>query len=221
MNNRALTAVSFFLAAAMVFAGPVSAEDKDNNPPGPKGGKGTNWENPPGPEGGPGARPDRSQRHWKEKADTDGDGVLSDAERDAAKEIRKEEHEERREEFKEKADLNHDGTIDEFERQEAKKHHDRDNNPPGPKGGAGTNWENPPGPEGGPGVGPDHKRQDWKEKADLNDDGKVGRVERREARQHKDRDNNPPGPQGGKGTNWENPPGAKGGPGASPNRHKQ
>jgi outer membrane murein-binding lipoprotein Lpp len=33
--------------------------DKDNNPPGPKGGPGTNWENPPGPKGGPGASPDR------------------------------------------------------------------------------------------------------------------------------------------------------------------
>jgi hypothetical protein len=33
--------------------------DKDNNPPGPKGGAGTNWENPPGPVGGPGASPDR------------------------------------------------------------------------------------------------------------------------------------------------------------------
>jgi seryl-tRNA synthetase len=33
--------------------------DKDNNPPGPKGGPGTNWENKPGPQGGPGASPDR------------------------------------------------------------------------------------------------------------------------------------------------------------------
>src|SRR3954454_1115365 len=33
--------------------------DNDNNPPGPRGGSGTNWENPPGPRGGPGASPDR------------------------------------------------------------------------------------------------------------------------------------------------------------------
>ena len=33
--------------------------DKDNNPPGAKGGPGTNWENPPGPKGGPGASPNR------------------------------------------------------------------------------------------------------------------------------------------------------------------
>lgn len=33
--------------------------DRDDNPPGPRGGPGTNWENPPGPRGGPGASPDR------------------------------------------------------------------------------------------------------------------------------------------------------------------
>ena len=33
--------------------------DPDDNPPGPRGGPGTNWENPPGPRGGPGASPDR------------------------------------------------------------------------------------------------------------------------------------------------------------------
>ncbi|MFH1281143.1 MAG: hypothetical protein ABIH91_00265, partial [Candidatus Omnitrophota bacterium] len=59
---------------------------------------------------------------------------------------------------------------------------DRDNNPPGPKGGAGTNWENKPGPRGGAGASPDRKP----------------RI---------DRDNNPPGPKGGAGTNWENKPG--------------
>jgi len=38
-----------------------------------------------------------------------------------------------------------------------KKRLDRDNNPPGPKGGPGTNWENPPGPKGGPGASPNRK----------------------------------------------------------------
>jgi hypothetical protein len=33
--------------------------DRDGNPPGPVGGRGTNWENPPGRKGGPGASPDR------------------------------------------------------------------------------------------------------------------------------------------------------------------
>lgn len=36
-----------------------SYRDRDDNPPGPVGGRGTNWENPPGPRGGPGASPDR------------------------------------------------------------------------------------------------------------------------------------------------------------------
>lgn len=34
---------------------------------------------------------------------------------------------------------------------------DRDDNPPGPRGGPGTNWENPPGWRGGPGTSPDHR----------------------------------------------------------------
>ena len=36
-----------------------SYRDRDDNPPGRIGGRGTNWENPPGPRGGPGASPDR------------------------------------------------------------------------------------------------------------------------------------------------------------------
>ncbi|MGI9506508.1 MAG: hypothetical protein ACR2RE_25990 [Geminicoccaceae bacterium] len=34
------------------------AKDRDGNPPGPLGGRGTNWENPPGFRGGPGASAD-------------------------------------------------------------------------------------------------------------------------------------------------------------------
>jgi len=37
---------------------------------------------------------------------------------------------------------------------------DRDDNPPGARGGAGTNWENPPGPRGGPGASP-HRRDSY------------------------------------------------------------
>ena len=37
--------------------------DRDDNPPGPRGGPGTNWENPPGPRGGPGASPDRPRTY--------------------------------------------------------------------------------------------------------------------------------------------------------------
>ncbi|MBU1378829.1 MAG: hypothetical protein KKE02_20690 [Alphaproteobacteria bacterium] len=38
------------------------------------------------------------------------------------------------------------------------RHRDHDDNPPGPRGGPGTNWENPPGPRGGPGASPDRPR---------------------------------------------------------------
>ena len=75
--------------------------------------------------------------------------------------------------------------------QQAAPRRDRDNNPPGMAGGAGTDWENKPGPQGGPGASPN-------------------RAPRR------DRDDNPPGAVGGSGTNWENKPGPQGGPGASP-----
>lgn len=79
---------------------------------------------------------------------------------------------------------------------------DRDNNPPGPAGGPGTNWENPPGLKGGIGTSPNrHHRY----------------RHRRHYCKHHDCDNNPPGPAGGPGTNWENPPGPAGGPGSSPN----
>ena len=36
--------------------------DRDGNPPGRVGGRGTHWENPPGWRGGPGASPDRYGR---------------------------------------------------------------------------------------------------------------------------------------------------------------
>ena len=41
---------------------PTEAHDRDHNPPGPIGGRGTNWENPPGLRGGPGTSPNR--RGW-------------------------------------------------------------------------------------------------------------------------------------------------------------
>lgn len=93
-------------------------------------------------------------------------------------------------------DKNNDGVVDDAERkafQDNRKKFDQDNNPPGPKGGPGTNWENKPGLQGGAGASPDYRGP-------------------------RDRDNNPPGPKGGRGTNWENRPGPQGGPGASPNR---
>ncbi len=75
---------------------------------------------------------------------------------------------------------------------DARPHHR--NNPPGARGGPGTNWRNPPGPRGGPGA------------------------VRYRLRRDRDRDNNPPGPAGGPGTNWATQPGPRGGRGASPDR---
>ncbi len=87
--------------------------------------------------------------------------------------------------------------------------YDHDDNPPGPIGGPGTNWENPPGPRGGPGMSPNR----WPRWHCLY------RYARSPYRYGcRDRDENPPGPIGGPGTNWENPPGPRGGPGMSPNR---
>lgn len=45
--------------------------DRDDNPPGPRGGPGTNWENPPGPAGGPGASPNRRQWSHRDRDDDD------------------------------------------------------------------------------------------------------------------------------------------------------
>ena len=47
--------------------------DRDNNPPGRLGGRGTNWENPPGRVGGPGASPDR---RWRWDRDNNPPGRL-------------------------------------------------------------------------------------------------------------------------------------------------
>ncbi len=188
MKKNAVTVLaSAWVAVMLVLASPALAADKDNNPPGSAGGKGTNWENPPGPEGGRGASPDK--KHYglkkkadrnndgvvdqaeqemadkikarrKDKADTNDDGVVDEAEKAQAKAIRAE----KKEPVKEKADINGDGTVDKTERREAKQafleKHDRDNNPPGPKGGKGTNWENPPGPQGGAGASPDRRHKD-------------------------------------------------------------
>jgi hypothetical protein len=90
-------------------------------------------------------------------------------------------------------------------------------NPPGPRGGPGTNWVRPAVPRapraavrvrpfrGAPrGVGPVFR-------------GGFAFGFGYGARRPGFR-SNPPGPAGGWGTNWANPPGPAGGPGASPFR---
>ncbi|MCX5699861.1 MAG: hypothetical protein NTX01_09255 [Candidatus Omnitrophica bacterium] len=53
----------------------MQAAKKDNNPPGPKGGAGTNWENKPGLQGGPGASPNRKPKIGNPPGPKGGPGV--------------------------------------------------------------------------------------------------------------------------------------------------
>lgn len=124
--------------AAFAFCGAADARDyprdRDDNPPGPRGGPGTNWENPPGWRGGPGASPDfRYYRHGRDR-------VRFELRRDGYY-------------FNKRYGYYHPRYG--FWDQRSRCWNDRDDNPPGPRGGPGTNWENPPGPRGGPGASPD------------------------------------------------------------------
>jgi len=122
MNRLSVTLGALAVFAGLALSGSALA-DRDNNPPGPRGGPGTNWENPRGPRGGPGASPDRhswdpyTYRGWRR---TYIGGVVW---------------------------VWHPHRHCWF--------HDNDQNPPGRRGGPGTNWENPPGPIGGPGASAD------------------------------------------------------------------
>jgi len=154
MGNR-----TKLLTAALLLGLSTStaiALDVDNNPPGPRGGPGTNWENPPGPVGGPGASPDRhiwfqppapvgpkpGWRHppyWGYKRNNNPPGPQGGPGSNW---------------------VNPPGPVGGPGASPGPRHFrlDLDDNPPGPRGGPGTNWENPPGPRGGPGAGPDRRR---------------------------------------------------------------
>ena len=205
--------LGFFVVLALVLfaSGVVTAADKDNNPPGPKGGAGTNWENPPGPAGGPGASPDVRKPKPGAKApppanrppkkvfcerhpnDPRCKGVPPPAHVGLPPKavVVKPPPPPKRSRFCKKNPWH--------KKCQPGYHH---GNPPGPAGGPGAGY-NPPGPAGGPGAG-------------YNPPGPAGGPGA--GPRYKDRDNNPPGKRGGPGTNWENPPGPKGGPGVSPNR---
>lgn len=131
------------LMAACSFA--ASAADVDDNPPGPLGGPGSNWENRPGPQGGPGTSPDRRRLTQEQREQV----------RERLQSMTPEERQARFQQMKE----NHPNWR-----------RDRDNNPPGAVGGPGTNWENPPGPRGGPGTSPDLRFRD----RDNNPPGALG-----------------------------------------------
>lgn len=150
------------------------ARDRDDNPPGPVGGRGTNWENPPGPVGGPGASPNR--RHWRDRDDNPpgpAGGPGTNWENPpgprggigASPDIRKRHSHWLRNRMSATEwalfvswDLTRQHTF--CRKRGILKDDcwfDRDDNPPGPVGGPGTNWENPPGPAGGPGASPDRR----------------------------------------------------------------
>lgn len=123
------------LVVSVVFAGDALAKrDRDGNPPGPVGGRGSNWENPPGLRGGPGTSPDhRYFRH---------DGKRFKFERSSNG-------------YFYSASYGYWHPDHGLWNQVARCWIDFDNNPPGPRGGRGTNWENPPRRDGGPGASPD------------------------------------------------------------------
>lgn len=110
------------------------AHDRDNNPPGKRGGYGTNWENPPGPVGGPGTSPNRKKLRINGK--TVSFKLSSEG-------------------FYFHPSYGYWHTKYGWWNQSRQCWFDPDGNPPGRKGGAGTNWENPPGMKGGPGTSPD------------------------------------------------------------------
>jgi uncharacterized protein YciI len=99
-----------------------------------------------------------ADKEWEKLADTNKDGVVDRVE---IKQWRRRHRAAAVDTGWEKlADTNKDGVVDQVEmKQWRQRPRDKDNNPPGPKGGPGTNWENPPGPKGGPGASPDRGKR--------------------------------------------------------------
>lgn len=126
-----VVAMTAACAAGNVLAHP---RDRDNNPPGPRGGPGTNWENPPGWRGGPGASPNYRTFHWHGERYR-----FARVDRGYYYNVR----------------FGYWHPHYGWWNGRGRCWFDRDNNPPGPRGGPGTNWENPPGWRGGPGASPD------------------------------------------------------------------
>jgi hypothetical protein len=143
------TALALSLGLAMIVSA-TAATARPHNPPGPAGGPGTDWRNPPGPVGGPGASRYRygnppgpvggpgAGPRWRGHYyayPPYGYGSYGPAPYRYAHGPRGLYWHPR-------------GYWCRF---------DRDDNPPGPRGGPGTNWENPPGPRGGPGASPNSR----------------------------------------------------------------
>jgi hypothetical protein len=123
------------VTASLLLSTPVLAgRDRDHNPPGPIGGRGSNWENPPGPRGGPGASPDL--RYW-----------VHGGKRYRFTPVRGG--------YYYSVHYGYWHPRHGLWRASGRCWIDFDHNPPGPVGGRGSNWENPPGWRGGPGASPD------------------------------------------------------------------
>jgi hypothetical protein len=170
-----LAAAVFLLSEISVYAQPREGvqpqggikRDKDNNPPGPRGGHGTNWENKPGPQGGPGASPDKRpqaavNQPWEKRADANKDGVVDQTELQQWKEQKANVDRP----WEKKADANKDGVVDQAELQQWKEQRAIVD-----------------------------KR--WEKKADANKDGVVDKTEMQQLRPPKrDKDNElPPRPK--------------------------
>jgi hypothetical protein len=160
-----VVAVSFLFT----YAYAKQSGSRDNNPLGSRGGAGINWENPPGPEGGKGTSPEvlvsgkeaEVDKPWERAADKNADGIVDATETKQWKEDRTDKKDKSEVEtgWERRAGANKDGIADAAEINQWKQGAvDGDDNLPGPRGGAGTNWENPPGPEGGKGASPNRRR---------------------------------------------------------------
>ena len=135
--------------------------DKDDNPPGPRGGRGTNWENPPGPQGGIGASPNMPHV-GNPPGPAGGPGTGNNNLQEKAIVDQR---------WEKNADTNKDGVVDKVEMNQWKT---RRQNP-------GNNQQ---GSQGEQGTGSNENiqekavvDQEWEKKADTNKDGVVDKVE--------------------------------------------
>lgn len=133
MKKRILSGLLVFIG--ILIASPVSAQRwHHDNPPGWRGGPGTSWENPPGWRGSPQSSP--NYRYYRHKG-------------------QKYRFEARERGYYYNSRFGY--YLPGFGFWIPNQHcwWDRDDNPPGLRGGRGTNWENPPGLRGGQGSSPD------------------------------------------------------------------
>ncbi|MDD4954360.1 MAG: hypothetical protein PHG40_05600 [Candidatus Omnitrophica bacterium] len=185
--------------------------------------------------GDPGAGPEGSiqdraavDKPWEKIADTNQDGIIDEVEMNQWRERKSfgdpgagpegsiQDRAAVDKPWEKKADVNQDGVVDETEinqwREKPRK--DWDNNPPGPKGGPGSD-------QGSNVQQAAEVNRPWEKAADVNKDGSV---DRKEFGQWNKQGNNPPGRVGGPGRSGpgggqgmrkpgNNPPGSAGGQG--------